>query len=182
MRGSLALASPITLKEVEIAMPRELLTELPENPSFEDFRRFDGTLYAKNHSINAVTASTWDNKFILNPSGSDGDCKPIPEHCFKLAGFQKAWMRGQISISPDYGDYSMQGMMRQDAFREKQIAEIQEMTEESSSKNDLLPAKCKVCGGPAFLLQSDLAEGKEPRCPSHRLESFTLAKNATQSS
>lgn len=148
-------------------MPRELLTELPENPTFEDYKRFDGTLYVKNHSNKAVSANTREHRFILNPAGHDGDCQPVPEHALKLAGFQKAVLRGQLSISPNYGDYSLEGIYRQDEQRAQQMAIVEEMTEENSSIKDLVQKSCLVCNDIMFQPVGDVKAMVPPLCPLH---------------
>lgn len=159
---------------------RELITKLPPNPSFDDFKRFDGTLYVRNHSNKAISANDKDNRFLLQPAGSDGDCQILPEHALKLSNFQKIYLRGQISISPDYAGYALESLGRIDAQRDKQIADIQEMTEPDSSKNDLIQTACLVCSDTVFQVVAERDTLVPPLCAHHKGREASFIGTAVQ--
>ncbi|QGJ94891.1 hypothetical protein SEA_REDWATTLEHOG_31 [Gordonia phage RedWattleHog] len=149
-------------------MPMAPLTELPENPSIEDYKRFEGTLYVKNNSVHAVTCNVEGQpRFLLQPYGHDGDCQILPRHALDVAGFQKIIYKGQVTVSPDLAEYAIRGAMRQDEERDRQIAEIESLTEENSSKKDLVQSNCLVCKELVFQRQGDVAGLVPPLCTAH---------------
>lgn len=158
------------------AQTQQLISELPENPTIDHFRRYDGTLYARNHSVNAVSCNTRDDQFLLAPAGHDGDCQVLPRRCLDEAGFQKVINKGQVSISNSeaYAQYSMEGSYRLDEERQSKMDEIKAMTEESSSSKDLVEMKCLISGDMVFQTQADIDAMVPPLAPNfkHRESEF----------
>lgn len=156
------------------------ISELPENPTIQDYKRYDGTLYVRNHSIHAVTCNTMTERFILNPSGSDGDCQVLPMRCLDEVGFQKMIFRGQLSVSPEYADYANSGAARMEEAEKKRHADIAAMTEENSSAKDLVPTKCLVCSADAFQTRADIDTLVPPLCGSHKSQESSFIGTPVQ--
>lgn len=152
-------------------MPEKTLSVLPDEPTIQDFRRFDGTLWVKNHSRNAVSCNTKEHQFLLGPAGSDTDCQVLPDHALGEAGFQKILRRKQVSISPYYGEDAAISEDRRDGEREARLREITELTEAESSGKDLVQGSCLVCDTMLFQQQQDVTDLLPPLCDAHKDQS-----------
>lgn len=143
------------------------ITELPENPSIEDFRRYEGTLYVRNNSVHAVTCNTPEERFLLQPYGFPDDCKIMPRYCLDHAGFQKMVRKGHLTVSPDLEQYAIHGERALDNEQERHQAEIEALTEENSSSKDLVQGSCLVCRETVFQTYADVQQLNPPLCSIH---------------
>ena len=133
-----------------------------------EMRKFDGTLYAKNHSRHTLSCNTDKVRFMLQAQGTDGDVQVVPKECFDVAGFQKVIAKGQISISPDYEEEAIRGSLAVDEEREARMAEINATLEESGESKDLIQAKCLVSGEMIFQTAQDVKNLVPPLSPQYK--------------
>lgn len=144
------------------------ITDLPENPTVEDLKRFEGTLYVRNNSLNAVTCNVdGQPRFLLEPHGLPGDCKVMPRHALDQAGFHKMIRKGHLTVSPDFAAHALEGDRREIEAEERRDAELAAMTEENSSRKDLIQKSCLVCQEPLFQTGADIAALNPPLCQIH---------------
>lgn len=130
-----------------------------------------GTLYVKNHSGKTITANISnqpDGQFLLEAHGRDGDTQIMPAYCLDLAGFQKIIAKGQVTISPDYGDEALAQTLASDAAAEAERDSYSELVEENSSKKDIVQKECLISGQTVFQTQAEIDDMVPPLADEHK--------------
>lgn len=135
--------------------------------TLRDLRNSDKTLFAKNNSPFKITCH--ENgmvkvDFELEPKGQDDSIKILPKEVLAVPGFQRLWMKKQVTISDDEEmeeeiQLLMSGQLaRVQAGQDELLAQVQE----NDSAKDLVEQKCLETGSIVFMSQRDIDSGVPP--------------------
>jgi hypothetical protein len=154
-----------------------LVEEKAKKLSFNDLKRYDGTLYVQNMGptffrCHEKRGTNFEVDFELGPSGSGEDVCVLPSQALEIQHFRRALAKGIVSISTDPDmeekiELNIQQGVDADIQRRNQIIA---QTEEPLNRKDLVPKSCVVCTTMTFQVMHEVTIGVPPTCPLHHNE------------
>jgi len=155
------------------------------NPkTLTELRNFEGTLYVRNNSpyiqYNIRTEVGQQKIDIeLSPAGKPDSIAVLPQAALELRGFQRAWMRGTVTVSadPDIEDEITLLMNQHVKASDEKLAEFMSSVDSSNVVRELIEGPCLQCGrvnregviegGRVIQSAADAKTGKPPLCEIH---------------
>ena len=149
-----------------------------------ELRKFDGVLYVKNNSPYKqynIRTRLGDQRFDveLAPAGQPDSIGILPKGALELRGFQRAWMRGTISVSTDEAmEDEITLLMNQHVkASDARLAEVMATTTPNNVSRELIEKLCLQCGrvnaqgviegGRVLMRAADVKNGVPPLCDDH---------------
>ena len=136
-------------------------TATPRKITMGDLRNSDATFYVRNDSPKTLTCNEGkDIRFILGPKGADDSVQILPPAVALQPGFQRAWLRGDVTISDDP---EMQNEILFQAERRSladiaRANEVQAVVEPSSASKSMVERLCLVSGERVFLTEQEVKD------------------------
>lgn len=157
----------------------------PASPkTLTELRNFEGTLYVRNNSpyiqYNIRTEVGQQKIDIeLSPAGKPDSIAMLPKAALELRGFQRAWMRGTVTVSadPDIEDEITLLMNQHVKASEEKLAGFMSSVDSSNVVRELVESPCLQCGrvnregviegGRVVQSAADTKNGIPPLCEIH---------------
>ncbi len=152
--------------------------------SLPELRDFEGLLYVKNNSPYKqynIRTRLGDQRIDveLSPAGKPDSIAVLPKAALELRGFQRAWIRGTISVSadPEMEDEITLLMNQHIKATDERLAQFMSSTETPNTVRELVSKPCLQCGntnregviegGRVTQSASDVKNGIPPLCEEH---------------
>ena len=160
-------------------------TEKPSSPkTLPELRSYEGTLYVRNNSpyiqYNIRTELSGQKIDVeLAPAGKPDSIAILPKAALELRGFQRAWLRGTITVSadPEIEDEITLLMNQHVKASEEQLASFMGAVDTSNVVRELIEKPCLQCGklnregviegGRVVQSAADVKGGTPPLCEIH---------------
>lgn len=160
-------------------------TSKPSSPkTLSELRNYEGTLYVRNNSpyiqYNIRTEVGGQKIDIeLSPAGKPDSIATLPKAALELRGFQRAWLRGTVTVSadPEIEDEITLLMNQHVKASEEQLAGFMGSVDTSNVVRELIEKPCLQCGrvnregviegGRVVQSASDMKNGTPPLCEVH---------------
>jgi len=158
----------------------------PSTPkTIAELRSYDGTLYVRNNSPYIqynIRTNVGEQKIDieLSPSGRPDSIAILPKAALELRGFQRAWLRGTITVSadPEIEDEITLLMNQHVKASEDQLAGFMGSVDTSNVVRELIESPCLQCGklnregviegGRVVQSAADVKNGIIPLCDIHK--------------
>ena len=155
------------------------------NPkTLTELRNFEGTLYVRNNSpyiqYNIRTEVGQQKIDIeLSPAGKPDSIAVLPQAALELRGFQRAWMRGTVTVSadPEIEDEITLLMNQHVKASDEKLAGFMSSVDSSNVVRELIESPCLQCGrvnregviegGRVVQSAADTKTGTPPLCEIH---------------
>lgn len=148
-------------------MTASMTTTSGRTLKLKDLREMDETLFVRNEGPTALTCNSLDKSrppFILGPKGSDDSVQVLPKAVANEPGFQRAWMRGIVTISDDANlenELILQAEQRV-VNQAQAVAGLGATIEQPASARTMVPGKCLVSGETVFQTEKEVKEQVPP--------------------
>jgi hypothetical protein len=157
----------------------------PTTPkTLSELRNYEGTLYVRNNSpyiqYNIRTELAGQKIDVeLSPAGRPDSIAILPKAALELRGFQRAWLRGTITVSadPEIEDQITLLMNQHVKASEEQLAGFMGTVDTSNVVRELIEKPCLQCGkvnregvvegGRVVQSAADVKTGTPPLCEIH---------------
>jgi len=126
----------------------------PSTPkTLPELRKYDGTLWVRNNSPFKqynIRTNVGEQKIDIElaPAGKPDSIAMLPKAALELRGFQRAWLRGTITVSadPEIEDEITLLMNQHVKASEDQLASYMGAVDSSNVVRELLEKPCLQCG------------------------------------
>lgn len=160
-------------------------SDKPTTPkTLPELRQFEGTLYVRNNSpyvqYNIRTEANGQKIDVeLAPAGKPDSIAILPKAALELRGFQRAWLRGTITVSADADiEDEITLLMNQHVkASEEQLASYMGAVDTSNVVRELIEKPCLQCGklnregviegGRVVQSAAEVKNGTPPLCEIH---------------
>lgn len=136
-----------------------------EDPqSITDLRKYEGTLYAENLTLNRISVNEPDRdvSFWIQPKGREDSIVILPPRAMEVQGFRRLVLKGKVSVTNDPEMERKIDLLSMDETVVHASKEPGYVLEENANSRDLVEMKCLVSGETVWQKAQDVKDGVPP--------------------
>jgi len=141
-----------------------MTTAEPRTLTLKDLRTYQDTLFVRNNTPKTITCNDKKFSFTLGPRGADDSVQVLPPEVAVVPGFQRAYLRGDMTISsdPDMENELRIQAERKGLIEQERTSATQAIVEPSTASRSMVPMKCLISDELVFQSEQEVKDMVPP--------------------